>query len=672
MSPRRPRLVGINHIALEVGDLDRALDFYGGIFELELRGRLPHMAFVDIGDQFVALAEGRTQPPDEGRHFGLVVDDKDAVRAALTEAGAEILPGRGLDFRDPWGNHVQVVEYGDIQFTKAPHVLRGMGLEDLEKSPEALRGAEREGSPVAMIRRSPDPEVEIPDVDVTSHVLEHARERGDKPALIDGPSGRELTYAELADAVRGLAAGLAARGFGRGDVLGVYMPNLPEYALAFHGAASAGGACTTVNPLYTPEELAYQLKDAGARILLTVPPFLDAATAAAASSGVEEVAVVGEAHGATPFADLLGDAADAPEVEIDPRTELAVLPYSSGTTGLPKGVMLTHRNLVANLCQVQASFPIGPEDTLIGVLPFFHIYGMTVIMNQGLRGGATIITMPRFDLEQFCELIERHAVTRAYVVPPIALALAKHPVVDERDLSALRTIMSGAAPLGGELAEQVAGRVGTDVIQGYGLTETSPVTHLIRPDRENRPGSIGEPLCGTECRIVDPESGEDVGEGVRGELWIRGPQVMRGYLNNTEATEATLDSDGWLHTGDIATADADGYFQIVDRLKELIKYKGFQVAPAELEALIVTHPAVQDVAVVGVPDEEAGELPKAYVVPAEGELDADELMAFVAERVAPQKRIRLVETIEGIPKSPSGKILRRVLVEREREARAAS
>jgi acyl-CoA synthetase (AMP-forming)/AMP-acid ligase II len=523
-----------------------------------------------------------------------------------------------------------------------------------------------------VIYRSPEPDVEISELDVTSYVLEHSGSRADKPALIDGPTGRTLTYRELDRGVRALAAGLAQRGFGKDDVLGVFMPNLPEYALALHGTAAAGGACTTVNPLYTARELAHQLRDSGARLLLTVPPFLEAAREAAAEAGVEDVAVVGEAEGATPLTELLADPTDAPEVEIDPEVDLAVLPYSSGTTGLPKGVMLTHRNLVANLCQVQASFPIAEDDTLIGVLPFFHIYGMTVIMNQGLRAGATIVTMPRFDLEQFLDLIERRRVTRAYVVPPIALALGKHPAVEGRDLSSLRTIMSGAAPLGGELAEQVASRVAATVVQGYGLTETSPVTHLIRPDGENRPGSIGPPLPNTECRIVDPESGEDVAAGERGELWIRGPQVMRGYLNNPAATEATVDADGWLHTGDVATVDEDGYFRIVDRLKELIKYKGFQVAPAELEALIATHPAVADVAVVGVPDEEAGELPKAYVVPGDGELDAEELIAFVAERVAPQKRIRLVEVTDEIPKSPSGKILRRILIERERAASAAS
>jgi len=515
-----------------------------------------------------------------------------------------------------------------------------------------------------VIHRSNDPEIEVPDVDVSAFVFEHAAERGDKPALIDGPSGRTITYAQLAQAVRAFAAGLAARGFGSGDALAIYMPNVPEYAIAFHGAAAAGGKATTVNPLYRANELAHQLEDSKAKLLITVPPFLDAAREAAAEVGIgDEVYVLGEAEGAKPFSDLLGDPADAPEVEIDPENDLAVLPYSSGTTGLPKGVMLSHRNLVANLIQIQDVFRIDPEDTTIGVLPFFHIYGMTVIMNQGLRAGGTIVTMPRFDLEQFLGLIAEHGVTRAYVVPPIALALAKHPAVDGHDLSSLEVVMSGAAPLGAELAEAVAERIDTKVIQGYGLTETSPVTHVVRPDGENRPGSIGTALPSTECRLVDPETGEDVGEGERGELWIRGPQVMKGYLNNDEATAATIDSDGWLHTGDIAVIDSDGFYEIVDRLKELIKYKGFQVAPAELEALIINHPEVSDVAVIGVPDEECGELPKAFVV-AGDELDDEQLMEWVAGQVSPQKKVRLVERIEEIPKSASGKILRRVLKDR--------
>jgi acyl-CoA synthetase (AMP-forming)/AMP-acid ligase II len=516
-----------------------------------------------------------------------------------------------------------------------------------------------------VIHRSPDAEIEIPIADVTSFVLERAVERGDRAALIDGPSGRTITYAELVRAVRALAAGLAERGFGKGDALAVYMPNVPEYAIAFHGAARAGGKTTTANPLYTANELTHQLEDSGARMLLTVESSLEAATEAAERAGIGgEVYVLGEAEGARPFAELLGDPERPPEADIHPESDTAVLPYSSGTTGLPKGVMLAHQNLVANLCQLQAGFPISDEDTLIGCLPFFHIYGMTVIMNQGLRSGATIVTMPRFDLDQFLELIEKHGVTRAYVVPPIALALAKHPAVDARDLSSVTTVMSGAAPLGGELAERVAARLDCKVIQGYGLTETSPVTHVIRPTGENKAGSIGPPLANTECRIVDPDSGEDVAEGERGELWIRGPQVMRGYLNNAEATAATVDEEGWLHTGDIAVVDSDEYFEIVDRLKELIKYKGFQVAPAELEALIITHPQVADVAVIGVPDEEAGELPKAFVVAVGDGFDADALMEWVAGEVAPQKRVRLVEVVDEIPKSPSGKILRRVLRDR--------
>ena len=522
-----------------------------------------------------------------------------------------------------------------------------------------------------MIHSSKKPAPEIPDLDITSFVLEHAGERAAKAALIDGPSGRELSYGELFEQIRACAAGLAGRGFSRGDVLGIFMPNAPEYALAFHGAASAGGMSSTVNPLYTAPELTHQMNDSGARFLLTVAPFLDVAKEAAEASGVEEVFVLGEVEGATPFTELLGDPADAPEAEIHPAADPAVLPYSSGTTGLSKGVMLTHRNLVANIVQTASEIGVDEDDVFIGVLPFFHIYGMTVIMNLGLRAGVTIVTMPRFDLEQFLDLVETHRVTRAFIVPPIALALAKHPAVEGRDLSSIRQIKCGAAPLGPELSARLAERLDTFVGQGYGLTETSPVTHVIpfEPGAE-KAGSIGPPVPGTECRIVDPKTGEDVvtGEGERGELWMRGPQVMKGYLNNPEATAATIDEDGWLHSGDVAIVDSDGYFQIVDRLKELIKYKGFQVAPAELEALIISHPGVADVAVIGVPDEEAGELPKAFVVAASDELDHDQLMAWVAEQVAPQKRVRLVETVEEIPKSPSGKILRRVLKDREAAA----
>jgi acyl-CoA synthetase (AMP-forming)/AMP-acid ligase II len=510
-----------------------------------------------------------------------------------------------------------------------------------------------------MVVRSPLSDLEIPAQPLSTFVLADASTRADKPALIDGPSGRTFTYGELAQGVRAIAAGLAARGFEPGEVMGIFSPNLPEYALAFHGIASAGGTVTTINPLSTVDELTRQLSAANARFLLTVPPFADTAVSAAANAGVEEVFVVGEAEGLTPLPELLGDPAAAPDLRIDTAEHLAALPFSSGTTGLPKGVMLTHRNLAANVVQANALLDLTERDVVVGVLPFFHIYGMTVIMNLALRYGATIVTMPRFDLEQFLRLHQDHGATRSYVVPPIALALAKHPLVDQFDLSTLDTVMSGAAPLSAELTEAAARRLGCTVMQGYGLTETSPVTH-ISPRERNKPGTVGVLTPNTEAKVIDLDSGDEVPTGERGELCVRGPQVMTGYLNNPEATAAMIDQDGWLHTGDIAVVDDEGYFSIVDRVKELIKYKGFQVAPAELEALLLEHPQITDAAVIGRPDEEAGEIPVAYVV-AEG-LEVDMVMQYVSDRVAPHKRVRVVRFIDKIPKSASGKILRRELV----------
>jgi acyl-CoA synthetase (AMP-forming)/AMP-acid ligase II len=514
---------------------------------------------------------------------------------------------------------------------------------------------------------SPHADVEIPDAHITSFVFADVAKRADKPALIDIPTGRSVTYGELHEQVRRFAGGLAARGFGKGDTLAVFMPNTIEYAIAFHGTILTGGTVTTVNPVYNAEEVAFQLKDAGARFIVTIPQALDVAREAAGRVGLEEIFVAGEAEGITTMASIMESDPIDGEPDVDPRTDVAALPYSSGTTGHPKGVMLTHYNLVANIVQNQTPIAVGEDDVFIGVLPFFHIYGMQVILNLGLERGATIALMPRFDLEGFLGAIQEHKVTRAYVVPPIALGLAKHPLVDKYDLSSLELIMSGAAPLGPELEEACASRLGCRVLQGYGMTELSPVTHVIPMDGKPKPGSIGPSIPNTESRIVDTDTGQDVELGERGELWVRGPQVMKGYLNNDEATKETIDDDGWLHTGDVAIADEDGYLTIVDRVKELIKFKGFQVAPAELEALLVTHPAIADAAVIPLPDEEAGEIPKAFCV-LSGETTPDEIMAFVAEKVSSYKKVRQVEIVDEIPKSASGKILRRVLVDRERAA----
>jgi acyl-CoA synthetase (AMP-forming)/AMP-acid ligase II len=522
-----------------------------------------------------------------------------------------------------------------------------------------------------MVYRSPYPDVAIPRIQLTPFVLEHAGALGDHPALIDGQTSETLSYGALAERVRRCAAGLQARGLAPRDVVGIFSPNVPDYAVAFHGISLAGGTSTTANHLYTADELRFQLVDAGARLLICAPHLVDTARAAAEGTAVEEIIVLGEAEGATPFASLLEHGGSPAAVDIDLDEHAVTLPYSSGTTGLPKGVMLTHANLVANVCQCLPVLAVGTDDVVMGVLPFFHCYGQTVILNNTLRQGATVVTMERFDLERFLQLIQDHRVTACFVAPPIVLALAKHPLVDQYDVSSLRFVVSGAAPLDAALQEAAARRLGCQVFQGYGLTETSPVSHSPGTALANRPGTVGPPIPNTEARLVDPVSGADAAPGDTGEVWIRGPQVMFGYLNNPDATRAMVDEAGWLHSGDIGVADGDGWFTIVDRLKELIKYKGYQVAPAELEAVLLTHPDVADACVIGIPDPEAGEIPKGLVVLRPGaSVTAEELLDHVAGRVSPQKRVRTIEFIDAIPKSPSGKILRRALVQRERSLNA--
>jgi acyl-CoA synthetase (AMP-forming)/AMP-acid ligase II len=524
-----------------------------------------------------------------------------------------------------------------------------------------------------MIFRSPLPEVEIPDVLLTEFVFHRVAEFADRPALINGMSGSVLTYAQLDGAVRRVAAALARRGFTKGDVLAVFSPNLPEYVVAFHAVASIGGIITPINPLYTVEEVERQLTDSSAKYLVTIPALLGHAREAAEGKGLRELFVFGEAEGATPFASLLEeDGTEAPAVGLNPREDVVVLPYSSGTTGICKGVMLTHRNLVANLAQIEGAGLKWEGDTLLCVLPLFHIYGLVAIMNHGLHCGATVVTLPRFDFEHVLKTMQDFRVTVAPLVPPVVLALTKSPVVESYDLSALRMIFSGAAPLGEALARACSERLGCNVVQGYGMTETSPATHIASP-AHNKPGSVGLCVPNMECRLVSTETGEEAGAREPGEVWVRGPQVMKGYLNRPDATAQTIDGEGWLRTGDIAYADEDGYFYIVDRAKELIKYKAFQVAPAELEAVLLTHPSIADAAVIPSPDEDAGEVPKAFVVVKEGQaVTVDEVVDFVASRVAPYKKVRRVEFVAQIPKSPSGKILRRLLVEREREASSGS
>jgi acyl-CoA synthetase (AMP-forming)/AMP-acid ligase II len=505
-----------------------------------------------------------------------------------------------------------------------------------------------------MVIASRYPDVEIPSLSLPEYVLSGGGERADKPALIDGVSGAVTTYGELGERVAAVAAGLSADGIGPGDTVGLLGPNGAAWAVAYHAVISLGALVTTINPLLTAEEVATQLRIARARALIIAEPL----RALAGEAGLERVYTLESPPTA-------GGAIGAPA--IDPAGDLAALPFSSGTTGMSKGVMLTHRNLVANMEQIRSIHRIGADDVLVGVLPFFHIYGQTVVLNLGLSQGATIVTLPRFDMGLFLELLESHRVTRAHIAPPVVLGLAKAPGVEGRDL-ALRVVISGAAPLDVDTAERASERLGAPIRQGYGMTEASPVTHLTPDDRfeDHDPGTIGVLAPSTEARIVDTETGEETDEA--GELWVRGPQVMRGYLDDDQATAATLTEDGWLRTGDVARVDDGDQFRVVDRVKELIKYKGYQVAPAELEALLIAHPAVADAAVIPIQDDAGGEAPKACVVAA-APIDPDALMAWVAERVAPYKRIRAVEVIDEIPKSPSGKILRRLLRDRALSSR---
>lgn len=509
----------------------------------------------------------------------------------------------------------------------------------------------------------------IPDVTVPELVLGQARVRGGKRALVEAGTGRELTYAQLAAAVRGAGAWLAARGVGPGDVLALCAPNSIEFAVTSYAALSAGAILTTVNPMATGEEIVHQLRQTGARWLVTTAGlFAPKLKAAARASGIAETFVIGAGAEAVPGArrfEVLdsGDEAEAPTADVSP-SDIAFLPSSSGTTGLPKSVMLTHRNLVASVCQLR-SMGLTEDDVVIAALPLFHIFAFQVTLNLALLEGATVVILPRFEVGAFLRAIADHGVTRGEVVPPIVLALANSELVDDCDLSSLRVLTSAAAPLGAGLARACARRIGCRVKQAYGLTELAGGTHVVPDDGPDRPDSVGPVVPGVECRVVDPDTGDELGPGQPGELLVRSADATRGYLGDPEATAATIDAGGWVHTGDIVTVDADGWFRVTDRIKELIKYNGYQVAPAELEEVLLSHPAVADCAVVRSPEVSAGEVPKAFVV-LSAPATAQEITTWVAERVAPYKRVRRVEFTDQIPRSPSGKILRRVLADRER------
>ena len=508
---------------------------------------------------------------------------------------------------------------------------------------------------------------------------EVAREIGGKPALIHGE--RTMTYAELDAASDRLAAALARRGVAHGDRVTIFMPNSIEFVIAFYGILKAGGVVNPINAQSKDREVRFQVEDSGAKVVLYQELLAPVVEATRPSLPNVRFVVTGasapalRAQGPLPlgverFDALVGEAGTAPSVKSS-MEDLAALPYTSGTTGSPKGVMLTHRNLTANQQQFFASVPVRREDVFLNVLPFFHIYALNLLMTGSVSLGATQVIMPRFDMVEYLTLVERHRATVCFIVPPLVLGLAAHPEVDKHDLSSVRFFFSGAAPLAPEPARKMVARTKIPIIQGYGLTETSPVTHA-NPHDAAVLESIGPAIVGTEDRIVDLETGTcDLPAGEVGEIAVRGPQVMRGYWHKPEDTAAVI-RDGWFFTGDVGKKDDKGYVFIVDRKKEFIKYKGFGVGPAEVEAVLCEHPAVADAGVIGKPDEEAGEIPKAFVQLRPGaSVTADELMEFVRARISDYKRVREVEFIDKVPRTASGKILRRELAEREKAKRGS-
>ncbi len=524
---------------------------------------------------------------------------------------------------------------------------------------------------------SPRPSLAPYPEEPVQELLRRSAERfPDKTAVIDGD--RTFTYKQMEEMSDRFAAALAFGGMAIGDRVGVFAPNCVEFAIGFFGILKAGGIPSTVNSSYVERELANQMLDCEAAVLIVHEAMLEVAEKAR-DHGLDLrqlIVIKPDSQEPGSFWGLIESSTGRPpEFAIDPKVDLAALPYSSGTTGLAKGVELTHYNLTSNIVQLEAcqlDDPLATENDVVLVhLPMFHIYGLQVLMNLYLSVGATLVMMGRFDMGEFLGLLVKHRITQLYTVPPVGQGLTMVPGLKDLDLSALKCVFLAAAPTSADLQTRVSEAIGVPVIQGYGMTELAPASHLDYIDKSrNRPGSVGHLTADTEEKIVDLETGKtEVPAGEPGELLVRGPQVMKGYFNNPQATAETITADGWLHTGDIVRADEEGYLWILDRKKELIKYKAFQVPPAELEGLLLTHPAIADSAVIGIHDEESGEVPKAFVVIKEGQSPtAEEIMEFIAGQVATFKQIRQVQFVDSIPKNASGKILRRVFIEQERGA----